>query len=134
MDNLLCPCKSLKNYEDCCAPYHQGKLPENALILMRSRYSAYALQLPHYIMETTHSSHPDHHIPPDAWEKAILAFSQNTVFKDLKILEFVAGDTTAFVTFTAILSQQGRDASFTEKSQFLKEKGKWYYLKGEMIL
>lgn len=41
----LCPCHSQKCYEECCKRYHEGAAAENALILMRSRYSAYALQL-----------------------------------------------------------------------------------------
>lgn len=51
----LCPCKSNISYSDCCEPYHNStKLPSTAEQLMRSRYSAYALKLINYLIETTH--------------------------------------------------------------------------------
>ncbi len=45
---ILCPCNSRKKYRDCCKILHDGGFPESALALMRSRYSAYALDRPGY--------------------------------------------------------------------------------------
>ena len=50
-----CPCCSGKS-AICCQKYHKGLTPENALVLMRSRYSAYALGVGDYLIETTLSS------------------------------------------------------------------------------
>ncbi len=97
---------------------------------MRSRFSAYAKQLPEYIMMTTH---PDNHsVLKDkvAWAQQILGFCQGTDFQNLEILEFEDGDAVAYVTFTAQLMQGGNDASFTERSRFLKNKGQWLYRDG----
>jgi SEC-C motif domain protein len=118
----LCPCHSGRPYPDCCQPYHNGKAAENALVLMRSRYSAYALHLAAYIIRTS-IDHP--------LEKAILAFSQSTRFEGLEILAFVDGPQRATVTFRAILKQNGRDVSFTEISHFVKMNDCWFYQNGE---
>jgi len=93
---------------------------------MRSRYSAYALGNIEYIIETTHSTHPDKQLPRAEWEAQIKAFSEGTVFTGLEILE--AKD--AFVTFRADLGMTG---SFTEKSEFEKEEGKWRYKRAVFI-
>jgi len=53
-----CLCCSGKEYAACCQPLHEGALPADALALMRSRYNAYALQLPRYILQTTHPDNP----------------------------------------------------------------------------
>ena len=39
----------------CCAPYHKGKAVPTAALLLISRFSAYAMNLPHFIIETTHA-------------------------------------------------------------------------------
>jgi len=54
-DGLPCPCDSTVKYNDCCQPHHSGiSLPLTAEALMRSRYSAYALKLVDYLVDTTH--------------------------------------------------------------------------------
>lgn len=127
---LRCPCCSGKIYEQCCKLYHDGKLPENAEILMRSRYSAYAKQLPDYLMATTHPLNPSYTVNTVEWKEKILDFATKTTFEKLEILEFNDGKETAFVTFKAYLSQNGRDVSFTEKSKFEKVTNKWLYHSG----
>ena len=129
----LCPCYSQKEYSNCCKPFHNGIVPENALQLMRSRYSAYALNLPDYIMTTTHPDNPHYSKDKNSWRKNISQFSENSVFSNLKILEFVEKMTSATVTFIAYISQHGHDVSFTEKSYFEKVNGKWLYKNGQFI-
>ncbi|MEX0961698.1 MAG: YchJ family metal-binding protein [Simkaniaceae bacterium] len=130
-----CPCQSNKYYKDCCQPYHNGqKNPRHAQDLMRSRYCAYALNLSKYIIDTTHEENPYYHKNLNKWIEEIADFSQNSQFLDLKILEINEGDTEAFVTFKAIIHQNNRDVSFTEKSRFLKCKGRWLYRSGEILV
>ena len=125
--NAPCPCHSGKKYKQCCQPYHKGIVPATALLLMRTRYSAYALGLADYIMKTTHPNNPDFTEDRVNWGKSILHFSQNTVFEGLKITEFIDGENEAFVTFEAALG----DYAMKEKSRFLKENGRWLYESGE---
>ena len=91
---------------------------------MRSRYSAYAKGLASYIVATTHPSSPASNLA------SILQFCQETKFQGLKIVEFIDGENTAYVTFIATLKQGGHDASFKEKSLFKKVNGRWLYLSG----
>lgn len=121
-----CPCFSGKLYADCCQPFHSGEWPGTALQLMRSRYSAYALQIAGYIMETTHPSNPGFMTHKAEWARQIRQFGENTQFEGLHILH----TEEAYVTFKAFLKQRGRDASFTEKSYFEKIDGRWLYHSG----
>nr|WP_315277035.1 YchJ family protein [uncultured Acinetobacter sp.] len=53
MNHLACPCGQ-GNYQHCCQPLHVGQAhAESASQLMRSRYSAFALQQIDYIVQTT---------------------------------------------------------------------------------
>lgn len=122
---MKCPCHSGKEYEECCRPYHEGQNPPTPLVLMRSRYSAYALKKVDYIMNTTHPDHPDHQMARALWRRKILKFSEKSAFVGLKILE--ATDTT--VTFTVELVQQRTRRSFTEKSLFTQVDGRWLYVR-----
>jgi len=124
--NSPCPCHSGEKYKKCCLPYHKGISPSNALRLMRSRYSAFALGLVDYIMATTHPNNPDYTDDKECWRESILDFSQNTQFLGLKILEFMDGEEEAFVTFEAQLD----GGILKEKSRFLKVEGKWLYESG----
>lgn len=138
MPFFSCPCGTSLPYANCCGKYHGDpngtghakSFPENALLLMRSRYAAYALGLTDYIISTTHPQNPHYMENKALWKKQILAFTEGTLFEGLDILEFIDGQVEAFVTFTAHLHQKGpqkQNVSFTEKSSFVKENGKWLY-------
>lgn len=94
---------------------------------MRSRYSAYALGLITYIMETTHPNNPDTAIALSDWQKGITDFASNTRFIGLKILEFIDGEEEAYVTFEATFDH----GMMKEKSRFFKVEGKWLYESGD---
>ena len=131
---MPCPCRSGKEYEECCKPYHTGLIsPPSALLLMRSRYSAYALGLAKYIIETTHPQHPEAQKNHWQWREEILAFSRGTEFLDLDVLSSEEFDDTAFVTFSVSLKQGDKEVSFTEKSRFEKSEGLWLYKEAEFL-
>lgn len=125
--NAPCPCHSGEKYKKCCHPYHKGISASNALKLMRSRYSAFALDLAEYIIRTTHPDNPDYTEEREKWGQSIHAFNLAHDFKGLKIREFIDGESIAYVTFEAIFE----DGSFTEKSRFFKLAGAWLYESGE---
>jgi SEC-C motif-containing protein len=128
-----CPCCSGKNYNNCCKPYHSETLATDAILLMRSRYSAYSLSLCDYIISTTHLDNPEYKEDINLWKKEILEFCEKTNFEKLEILNFNLDKEISYVTFIAYLSQQKRDISFLEKSTFKKVEGKWLYEKGELL-
>ncbi len=127
--NTPCPCGSGNKYKKCCQPYHRGAWPDSALLLMKSRYSAYALGQSRYIIDTTHPDNPDHTEDTAAWLAEIEAFSEQTEFRRLEILEFEGGDEEAFVTFHATFG----DGEMVERSRFVCEEGKWLYHSGEFL-
>lgn len=128
----LCPCSSGMSYALCCQPFHEGDLPKNALQLMRSRFSAYVMDKPDYIIATTHPANPQYSENKLMWRRGISQFSQSSQFEKLEILDFKENDTLATVTFTAYLTQKGQDATFTEKSYFEKFKNRWLYRAGQL--
>lgn len=113
-----CPCCSGIKYEQCCCPWHESGAAPTALALMRSRYTAYALENVDYIIATTHPQ------PIEEYKKEIEQFCKGTLFKKLEILEV----SESVVTFRATLSQGGKDFFLTERSLFEKMNGRWYYL------
>lgn len=120
-------------YEKCCKPFHEGTPPATALQLMRSRYAAYALDKPDYIVKTTHRANPHYSEDIATWKKEISQFSKGTQFNRLEIHDFKEDRTTATVTFTAHLTQSHHDATFTEKSAFEKVGDWWMYRSGEIL-
>ena len=125
--NTPCPCGSKKKYKKCCQSYHKGAKAKTALLLMKSRYSAYAVGNSSYIIKTTHTNNSDFTDNIKAWKESIESFCQVTEFLGLEILEFVDGTKEAFVTFKAKLSS----GDMIERSRFLKEGGEWLYESGE---
>ncbi|MCH9812183.1 hypothetical protein K0U07_05445 [bacterium] len=102
---------------------------KDAVSLMRSRYSAYALNLYEYIIHTTHTKSPHYEKDLLQWKESIADFSRRTTFVGLSILEH----SKDMVTFHAKLLQNGKDASFTEKSFFENENGTLKYFQGSRV-
>lgn len=129
--NNSCPCGSGNKYKKCCQVFHKGKIPSNALELMKSRYSAYVVGDAKYIMKTTHINNPDFTLLKEQWEKDILEFCNGTRFEKLDIINFIDADNESFVEFKVTMYIKDKDSSFIEKSRFLKENNIWKYVDGE---
>jgi len=130
---MKCPCHSQKKYLNCCKPFHLGeKLPSTPLELMKSRYSAYALKLPKYIIYTTSPDNPSFTKDTQLWEQDILIFCNTTTFVNLIIESTSMSNTRGTVSFQAHLFQNGQNVSFREVSLFEKIDGKWLYKSGEI--
>lgn len=118
----LCPCHSGKSYTDCCQLLHLGQAAPDAERLMRSRYSAYALKLPEYILQTWH---------PDTRPKS-LDMEEMHGIKWLK-LQVIShqqqNETLAEVEFIATYqSGKQKKSTLTEHSRFTKIQGQWFYV------
>lgn len=122
-----CPCHSGNEYDHCCKIFHRGTLPDNALQLMRSRYSAYSLNIPDYIIQTTHPASSHFSDNKFGWRRSISQFATHSSFIGLEVLDFKEKDTLATVTFTVHLSQDSKTSIFTEKSYFEKVGNQWLY-------
>ncbi len=92
---------------------------------MRSRYTAYALQMVDYLVQTTH---------PDKRSAALrreLDLSINQVnWVQLKVLNVSGGgtrDKVGKVSFVASYYADGSHAEMEERSRFRRYKGEWKY-------
>ena len=118
-----CPCGNSTPYEKCCGIFIDGKeIPETAESLMRSRYSAYALQNDQYLLKTWHPSTRPSYKPSD---------DDGTTWTNLEILRTEKGlknDTDGIVEFIAQCDVKGTTSHIHETSNFLYEDGRWYYV------
>lgn len=100
---------------------------------MRSRYAAYTLKMPGYIMRTTHPEGPQHNDNAASWRRDIERFCRATQFRGLEILEVHNDKDEAYVTFRATLFVGKDNHSFSERSLFRRHDGAWKYYSGEQL-
>ncbi len=121
-----CPCGSGDSYADCCLPLHSGERgAETALALMRSRFSAFALGDASYLLTTWHSSTRPKRLDLDS----------GITWRRLQIVDTVAGtqdDATGVVDFRAQFERHGKRHIMRECSRFIRVKGRWLYLDGDV--
>ena len=125
---MTCPCKSSKNYTDCCGIAHSNiKDVKNAEQLMRSRYSAFALGDSNYL----HISHHPSTRPNSKREReANIKWAKSVVWSNLQILDTLAGqdtDSNGIVEFKAFYIENGQMQVIHERSTFEKVAGIWLY-------
>lgn len=89
---------------------------------MRSRYSAFVLQLAPYLIETWHPS----------TRPARIDFEPGREWMLLKVIAALESGDTATVEFRAQSRLAGRVHSLHEVSRFVREQGVWLYLDGEI--
>jgi SEC-C motif-containing protein len=123
-----CPCGSGDTYKVCCAPYHKGTPPPTPEKLMRARYTAYAAGDARFIIRTTHPDSPYYRTDQKAWFKELKAYTDQTQFLALNVIDRETDGDVGWVQFRAVLMQSGRDASFTERSRFERLDGRWLYV------
>jgi SEC-C motif domain protein len=123
--SAACPCGSGEQYDGCCGPAHAGTPAPTAEALMRSRYSAFALGLAPYLLASWHP----------ATRPAELDLDGATTWRRLQIVDTVAGgagDDDGVVEFRAAYRAPDGAGLLHERSRFVREGGRWYYLTGEV--
>lgn len=129
--NSDCPCGSGEKFKRCCRVFHRGAPVPDAVTLVRARYSAYAAGDAAFIQATTHPAAPQFRQDRQTWRREILEFSRGTRFAGLRILGRAPGEEQAEVTFRVTLAtREGKDISFSERSRFRRQGGRWLYLSG----
>lgn len=124
--NDFCLCGSGQSYHRCCLAFHAGKrYPETAEQLMRSRYTAYALHLKNYLLETwavsTRPAEFEFENELD-WQSLTINHSQKGQLKDKQ----------GWVSFTAFYQAGSECGKLQEKSFFIRDQqGHWCYVDGE---
>ena len=124
-----CPCgreRTTKNglpYARCCGRWLEEDEPApDAESLMRSRYTAFVLERAAYLRATWHAT-----TRPDAIE-----FEPGAKWLGLEVRQNLQlDDTHAEVEFVARQRHaQGAASRLHERSRFVLEHGRWYYLDG----
>lgn len=127
-----CPCGSGKSLEACCGPHINGTIPApTAEALMRSRYTAFAVNNVGYLKETLVPEKQEEHD-----DDAIRFWAESSEWLGLTILDIRKGtedDTTGEVSFTARFKQKNMVQEHREHSNFRKVDGRWYYVDGVMF-
>ncbi|MEO0409758.1 MAG: YchJ family metal-binding protein [Cyanobacteria bacterium P01_A01_bin.135] len=126
-----CPCGSGKTLADCCRPYLLNLCAPTAEALMRSRYTAYCLGNVDYLL-TTH--HPLHRAPDS--RQAIAGNVGRVTWLGLTVLKAQQGqpeDKAGVVEFVALYWEGGQVGQLHERSQFRQQRGRWFYLQGEVL-
>jgi SEC-C motif domain protein len=123
-----CPCGSNVPYQKCCREFHKDGGCKTALQLMKSRYSAYAKNLPLYIIKTSHPDNPSFQEDRLLWIRELQEFCQKTSFKKLEIVSSKEEGKEGWVHFKAYLRHE-EDFILEENSYFLKEGNDWLYVR-----
>lgn len=123
-----CPCCSGLQYSLCCGRYLSGEqFPASPEALMRSRYTAYYQQNADYLLATWHRSHRSSQL-----RQALSESFSDTQWQGLRIIACEAGanDNEAYVTFWARYIEKDRSDAIHERSRFVREDQRWYYIDG----
>ncbi len=119
----LCSCGSAKYYCDCCQIIHRGNQANNALTLMRARYSAHVLGLYDFIVASTlPSQQPLLEVAALAEWNSSIKWQQLTVHSHVHL-----GALHTLVSFVADFEQQGKVQQHAEKSLFVFNQ-QWYFV------
>ena len=135
----MCPCQinptaetanAALSYQDCCQPYHESLTAPDAERLMRSRYSAFVLQMPEYIVKTT--------VPAQQAlldRDAIAQWGKDTDWAGLEIVQHrpKLGKRHAQVEFKAYFHTDNGVQAHHELSAFVKimdkdKQARWYFI------
>ncbi len=126
-----CPCgqrdakQRALGYAPCCGRFidaWETTPAPTAEALMRSRYSAFVLQDAAYLLATWHAS----------TRPAALDFEPVPKWLGLEVrAHLITGADTAEVEFVARYRVEGRAVRLHERSRFVREDGRWFYVDGD---
>ena len=120
-----CPCGSGAPLAACCGRFLEGKADApDAERLMRSRYSAFVGGRGDYLLATWHPSRR----PP------AIDFDAGAKWLGLEVRRHQpTGPDSAEVEFVARWRVGGRAVRLHERSRFVREGGRWYYVDGDQF-
>ena len=126
--SVPCPCGKLLKLAQCCGRYlgdFDGMPAPDPESLMRSRYSAFVLGDSDYLLATWHPDRrpPDLELDPGARWLGLDVRSRQRIDDSHAEVEFVARSRTP----------GGKAVRLHERSRFVKENARWFYLDGDML-
>jgi SEC-C motif-containing protein len=119
-----CPCGTGAAYAACCGRCHDGAVAPTPEALMRSRYSAFVLDLGDYLLATWH---------PDTRPAALDPNPPGLQWLGLEVKAAGLQDADhGTVEFVARSKLGGRAQRLHETSRFVREAGRWFYVDGDV--
>ncbi|HEY8100275.1 MAG TPA: YchJ family metal-binding protein [Burkholderiaceae bacterium] len=117
-----CPCGGTE-YAQCCGCFiANDEVPQTAVELMRSRYTAYTLRDEVYLQATWYArSRPD---------TKLAAEDEGLKWIGLEVRKHQQMGDEATVEFVARYKIGGRAERLHEVSRFIREDGRWFYVDG----
>ena len=136
MLNKACPCVSRRTFENCCSPFIDGRaVAEQPEQLMRSRFSAFSIGNIDYLINTHHIS-----TRSTTLRGALERDMRDIDWLGLSVIQaspVSSLEPRGFVEFVALYKRaqlyEGRIEQLHEKSMFIKEKARWFYISGEQL-
>ncbi|MCP4186474.1 MAG: YchJ family protein [Gammaproteobacteria bacterium] len=125
-ETTSCFCGSNRNFSSCCQPFlNQEEIPTTAEELMRSRYSAFNTGNVDYLVGTLL---PEKRMEND--RPQIQNTIDNIQWLGLKIIAESnrPGNEVEFMAFFE--EENGGTGQLHERSSFIQQNGKWYYVDG----
>ena len=123
-----CPCGRLDArgrplpLGQCCGPVLAGEAAPTAERLMRSRYTAFVLGRADHLLATWHAS----------TRPAELSLEPGAKWLGLQVKDYIpTGTDAAEVEFVARFRVGGRAVRQHERSRFVCEQGRWFYVDGQ---
>lgn len=119
----LCPCGSTLTFAECCGPLLAGDAAPSPERLMRSRYTAFVVRDETYLFETWHPGTRPESVDTDV----------STHWLGLTILDVekgLPGDKRGYVEFDARFRDGGVEDTLHERSRFVWQGERWWYLDG----
>ncbi|MBW9093990.1 hypothetical protein JNB62_09875 [Microbacterium jejuense] len=120
-----CPCGSGDVFEGCCGPLLRGTPAPSAARLMRSRYTAFVVGDERYLTATWHPG-----TRPEALE--LDPAQRWTGLRILDVEGGAEGDTRGVVEFRASWRHGGDRGELHERSRFVRQSGRWWYIDGRL--
>jgi SEC-C motif-containing protein len=130
---IACPCGRIDAkrrpipYTACCGAFVDPvdlALAPDAECLMRSRYSAFVHERADYLLATWHVS----------TRPASLDFDAGAKWLGLEVRDHrTTGDHIAEVTFVARYRLPSGAVRMHERSRFVREDGRWFYVDGDVL-
>ncbi|MCR2785838.1 MULTISPECIES: YchJ family metal-binding protein [unclassified Microbacterium] len=120
MPDDACPCGLPAALADCCGRYLAGDPAPTAEALMRSRYTAFATGDARYLEQTWHPGTRPEHLDLDPGMR----------WQGLEIVAADEGDKRAYVEFRARFAEGSTRGVLHERSRFVRQSGRWWYLDG----
>jgi SEC-C motif-containing protein len=111
-------------FAQCCGPWLEGAPAPDAQALMRSRYAAFVREDAAYLLVTWHPG----------TRPATVEFEPGVKWLGLEVrMHRVLDAAHAEVEFVARSRVAGRGQRLHERSRFVREDGRWFYVDGELL-